>query len=111
MLKIKDNVDLKELEKFGFKPKYDEYTGELNEYFFINRQETGLSNGWGINIKKVESNTRKCRILYRFKRNKYGFPDIESNKIWMIDNYRFDFLDFDKLYDLIKADMVEKVEV
>ena len=24
MLKIKDNVDLKELEKFGFKPKYDE---------------------------------------------------------------------------------------
>lgn len=26
MLKIKDDVDLKELEKFGFKPKYDEDT-------------------------------------------------------------------------------------
>lgn len=24
MLKIKDNINLKELEKFGFKPKYDE---------------------------------------------------------------------------------------
>lgn len=23
MLKIKDNINLKELEKFGFKPKYD----------------------------------------------------------------------------------------
>ena len=29
MLKIKDNVDLKELEKFGLKPKYDEDTGEI----------------------------------------------------------------------------------
>ncbi len=29
MLKLKDNVDLKELEKFGFKPKYDENTGNI----------------------------------------------------------------------------------
>ena len=33
MLKIKDNVDLKELEKFGFRPKYNEDNGELNGYF------------------------------------------------------------------------------
>ena len=32
MLKIRDNVDLKELEKFGFKPKYDEYTGKIKAY-------------------------------------------------------------------------------
>lgn len=32
MLKIKDNVDLKELEKFGFKPKYDENTGRIYAY-------------------------------------------------------------------------------
>ena len=30
MLKIKENVDLKELEKFGFKPKYDEDAGHPN---------------------------------------------------------------------------------
>ena len=29
MLKIKDDVNLKELEKFGFKPKYDEDTGKI----------------------------------------------------------------------------------
>ena len=29
MLKIKDSVDLKELEKFGLKPKYEEDTGEI----------------------------------------------------------------------------------
>ena len=33
MLKIKDDVDLEELEKFGFKPKYDVDTGELKEYY------------------------------------------------------------------------------
>ena len=32
MLKIKDDVDLKELKKFGFKPKYDEDTGKINAY-------------------------------------------------------------------------------
>ena len=32
MLKIKDNVDLKELEKFGFIPKYDTDTGRLCTY-------------------------------------------------------------------------------
>ena len=32
MLKIKNNVDLKELEKFGFKAKYDEDTGKIYKY-------------------------------------------------------------------------------
>ena len=32
MLKIKDSVDLKELEKFEFKPKYDENTGKIKAY-------------------------------------------------------------------------------
>ena len=29
MLKIRDDVDLKELEKVGFKPKYNENTGKI----------------------------------------------------------------------------------
>ena len=33
MLKIIDNVDLKELEKFGFKPKYDEDSGAIIYYW------------------------------------------------------------------------------
>ena len=32
MLKIKDNVDLKELGKFGFKPRFDEITGKIVRY-------------------------------------------------------------------------------
>lgn len=40
MLKIKDSVDLKELEKFGFKPKYDENTGRI--YAYQKKRENGL---------------------------------------------------------------------
>ena len=32
MLRIKSNVDLKKLEEFGFKAKYDEDTGEVCAY-------------------------------------------------------------------------------
>ena len=32
MLKIKEGVELKELEKYGFRPKYDEYTGKIKSY-------------------------------------------------------------------------------
>ena len=39
MLKIKDNVDLKELEKFGFKPKYDEDTGKIKAYEKIKKKK------------------------------------------------------------------------
>jgi hypothetical protein len=59
MLKIRDDVDLKELEKFGFKPKYDEDTGELKEYFYANNKETGLPMGCGINIKKEDKPIKK----------------------------------------------------
>lgn len=39
MLKIKDNVDLKELEKFGFKPRYNQNTGKLEEMYRIRRRQ------------------------------------------------------------------------
>jgi hypothetical protein len=81
MLKIKDNVDLKELEKFGFeKDGYDYY------YDFIPYNEDN-SNG------------------------QYICADIKTRKIYL------DYIDLDYfnksaelLYDLIKADLVEKVE-
>ena len=35
MIKIKDNVDLKELEKFGFEPRYNKITGKIVRYIKI----------------------------------------------------------------------------
>ena len=78
MLKIKDNVDLKELEKFGFeKDGYNYY------YDFIPYTE---NNGQYVSIDVKE---RKIEL---------GYIDLEYfNKA------------VELLYDLIKADLVEKV--
>lgn len=79
MLKIKDNVDLRELYRFGFKSE---------------TQQKGLI---------YESN-------YSF------YNDIHEVSIYVCTDlkiveptYAFDVQDLDILYDLIKADMVEKV--
>lgn len=92
MLKIKDNVDLKELEKFGFKPKYDEDTGEIKAYEKIKKKEEYM----GVGITRT---TIKSKIRF-FRRT-----DIE----WRVNPYN-ELFDVDTLYDLIKADLVEKVE-
>lgn len=77
MLKIKDNVNLKELEKFGF---------------------------------LVFNNNRQA--LYKAK-NEYcdtcWFYTYENNKIIGLET-KGDFEDLDILYDLIKADLVEKID-
>ena len=77
MLKIKSNIDLKELEKFGFIEEYNWYekekefcTGDLLRYF-INK-----------NNRTIEVST---------------YDGVEL----CLDN---------TLYDLIKADLVEKVD-
>lgn len=76
MLKIKDNVDLKELEKFGFKrPKY------VRAY--IANIKTG---------RNIEDNTN-----YEIE-----LP-VREIKIFSLGT-----INYDLLYDLIKADMVEK---
>ena len=105
MLKIKDNVDLKELEKFGLEPFYecDSRTGITYLKFLIsekyegkygycifglkNKKKKGLHILCGRN--KIISNDNKYLSLYAFQDNTY--------------------VDVDLLYDLIKADMVEKV--
>lgn len=110
MLKIRDDVDLKELEKFEFRPKYSEDNGEIEEYFYTNTKETGLPMGVGISIRKKDKATKKLKIKHAFRKNKYGVPLIKENKIWIIENYNYHYTDFDILYDLIQADLVEKVE-
>ena len=34
MLKIKEDVAIKELEKYGFEPRYNEYTGKITRYVY-----------------------------------------------------------------------------
>ncbi len=94
MLKIKDNVDLRELEKFGFKPKYDEDTGKITSYEkkIEKREYLGLR----VTLETIHS---KIRIFKAFRQEKVE---------WRINQYN-DYFDIDTLYDLIKADLVEKV--
>ena len=102
MLKIKDNVDIKELEKFWFKPRYNEYTGEVMEYYLSEESK------YDFNIKKLNFTTalKLNEILSRlFKINRYY-------NCWIIKIRHYsNFTDvaLDLLYDLIKADLVEKV--
>ena len=94
MLKIKDDIYLKELEKFGFKPKYDEDTGKIIAYEKTNEEKEYI----GLTVT-IETTKSKIRIFKAFRQK-----DIE----WRINKYN-DYFDIDTLYDLIKADLVEKV--
>lgn len=77
MLKIRDGVDLKELEKYGF--EYQKETGYYEVNFSYNTE--GFD---GLSISE------RSRIIYCYT-NYVGKPQ-------------------HILYDLIKADMVEKID-
>ena len=64
----------------------------------------------GIDIKKEEKPIKKkfLSIRYTFKRDKRGVPLVKKNKIWLVDNYNYQYTDFDILYDLIKANLIVK---
>lgn len=107
MLKIKDNVDLKELEKFGLKPKYDEDTGEIIAYESVKCIFGSVSD-----IRLIFMRKQKGKKRLRFRkntRNEFLFNEHYFYVGGGIDSYSR-YCDFDTLYDLIKADMVEKVE-
>ena len=90
MLKIKDNVDLKELEKYGF-----EYQPMFNS-------------------KKEEvSGVYKIAFSYEFIRYDYIIDAEYRDIMLMTDNRGVDddnMREFDILYDLIKDGLVEKVD-
>ena len=88
MLKIKDNVDLKELEKFGLKLEYEinPDTGESwVEYVYKLRGDENISLNYSILFRR----------LIQGEHIIYGLGYIEIT-------------DINILYDLIKADLVEK---
>ena len=91
MLKIKDDVDLKELEKFGFKPKYDENTGKITAYEKTKKKQEYL--GITVKIEQIEKHIR----IFQFKKDE-----------WRINPYN-SYFDVDTIYDLIQAGLVEKV--
>ena len=103
MLKIKDNIDLKELEKFGFKEKHWGYiyypnSNNPNSRYFsnikINKNLMGENNViefclenmsvWCNSIEELENDFENIKASY------------EAFKI--------------KIADLIKNDLVEKVD-
>jgi hypothetical protein len=84
MLKIKDNVDLKELEKFGFKKTkeyaYGYYFKDIDDYFRI----------------------AICKPIYEHK-DREIFIDTIGDLDDVIDDYN------NVIFDLIQAGLVEKV--
>lgn len=85
MLKIKDNVDLKELEKFGFLKCCDfANTYQENNYGFYVFNDSFYIDFQNDNYHKLGSIS-------------FAYEPINTENI-------------DKLYDLIKADLVEKIE-
>lgn len=91
MLKIKDNVNLKELEKFGLKPKYNEDTGKIKMFESFRYQ--GMLH-----------RTLFQTIFYEYKKGIYILDDTCTKD--SPRNYR---VDTELLYDLIKVGFVEKV--
>ena len=98
MLKIKDNVDLKELEKFGFKHYYtiwksDENVPDDNEWGY-NIEFTDIDKKVAVPILNINEKDRQIR--------EYISNDYESYCI--VKESRLNVL-----YDLIQAGLVEKV--
>ena len=93
MLKIKDSVNLKELEMFGFKntikdtwvKEIDNSNGDYDTCILINPLNAEVKNQ-----------------IVHYINNNYALGDIEEDDIDLIS-------ELDVLYDLIKADLVEKV--
>ncbi len=88
MLKIKDNVDLKELEKYGYHRMYDYYVDNM-----INVLLAQIIGTYRINCE-----TREIEIIFKeydlFNKLNDGWYAVKLTN---------------ELYDLIKADLVEKI--
>ena len=87
MLKICDDVDLKELEKFGFKYSWKDNIYECYDF-----------NKGDIYVDIKNEDKEYIRKIYT---DNYDYED---------ENYYFDYKALGIIYDLIQAGLVEKVE-
>lgn len=103
MLKIKDNVDLKELEKYGLKPIYKMTNERTGETKIIGYNSDKYCCKWGYLLFSIgdKPKHKKLSITNRTIHN------YELQPYWLEDD---NFIDTDLLYDLIKDGLVEKVE-
>lgn len=114
MLKIKDEVDLKELEKFGFKigkelakeKEFESILGEIGYEYMANwyhKCETPLiEDEWGDKVTRTHIHIKDdTRSIYIDLLNNDCTYHNSGDEIEFIEN---------TLYDLITADLVEKVE-
>lgn len=93
MVKIKDDVDLKELEKYGF--EYDEYMDCYVKPIFSNKTR-------GMYVPFVHTGE-----LFIYK--DLSWKSVVSNKYWGVDLEHKEAVE--KVFnDLINADLAEKVE-
>ena len=116
MLKIKDDVDLQILiDKYDFKPEYDKETGKLIELYRIN----------GYYLGEREKRRRKSATITKIENLSYWDKHRDFKEYWFIKpiskilqaykssaNCRvlsLDIDDYEILYDLIQAGLVEKV--
>lgn len=90
MLKIKDNVDLKELERFGFE----------------------LQEDWWTRPKEITKNNITGYEIYYKHVAPYTSIEIELETRIITQNYEDVFVKVseDYIHDLIKADLVEEME-
>ena len=95
MLKIKDNVDLKELEKFGF--AYRKY---YNNYIKLHSEKN--YHDFVDNYIQIEKNGTIKPFVQLLDRHSEKY--IDKNQALIKDEF------LDTIYDLIQAGLVEKVE-
>ena len=92
MLKIKDNVDLKELEKFGFELK--QHDGYLNRHS-VYEKRFGVGDIHIYPNKEYRKDYERKMFFHTYYQSYYYDSNNEA---------------LETLYDLIKAGLVEKVE-
>ena len=91
MLKIKDNVDLKELEKFGYLQGQNMLNVSFNCYGKICSNTDGL-----LDIVEINKKTRKIELIQKIDNH---FRELVNDDINLLKLY---------INDLIKADLIEK---
>lgn len=114
MLKIKDNVDLKELEKYGFKRVQcinSIAEDEWDKIELIEDEDGNIKSSKGYSFPYDEVNW----VVYKSKTGKYEqfinyIIEFDNTEEKDYEPREIDIDDMEILYDLIKADLVEKVE-
>ena len=113
MLKIKSDIDLKELEKYGFIK--EEFIGDINinDWYKLNWVD---DNGNKIKTPNLDRDKIDWAMYTKYSNKKHWpsvsiaifdnteIPEFKPRQIMQED------VDIDILYDLIKADLIEKVE-